>query len=597
MRWGSVVWLWMIPVAIAAAAGLILEVRDRRKRLQRFADSPVLSRVAPGLDYRRPVIKTVLWGAALVGLALALARPQGQAREELTQSTGMDIFVVLDISNSMETEDVSPSRLKLAKRWLGELIGQLKGDRVGLVVFAGSAHLAVPLTTDLDYILENLEIQSPKMVQNQGTDIGSALEVAKKAIERGAEEVGAKATEASSRAVILISDGEDHEGRGAEAAGELKKLGVRLYTLGVGSEQGGPIPDRDETGALRGYKRDRSSGQAIVSRFDSKSLEALTQAGDGRYWTMSLEGGERDEILSDAGSLKRGEFSERKIKVYAEFYQWPLGLGLILIALELSLWVRGRQARQKGTLAASVVGLAVLALFSGISGSPQAYADPVKPYLKSREGKKLLEAGDLEGARARFSEARKADPERPDLIYNEGTAGVLSGDNDGASQRLEEAAGKAKAQGNSGLEAKSRFNLGISREKAQDVPGALKAYVDAIDAAQAARDPELEARARRNLRLLYKSQEQKQQQQKNDSDQQKEQKQQQQQKADAKPEEKENDQKKYQQQPQQKKFQSQKLSKEDADRVLSELAAKEKELQGKLREKKGRSAQAGGKDW
>src|SRR6185437_11532870 len=200
-------WLWALLVLPLFYLIMIWNRAQRRRRLASFADPALWPRLLPELDWGAPLRKGLIWILAFGFGIVALANPEWGRHEQVVHLNGLDIMVVLDVSNSMYVEDVVPSRLESAKHFVTDFLERLEGDRVGIVAFAASSYVASPLTTDLDYIRENLAILSPKMVHNQGTDIGLGLETAGRALARGAEESGTAPNQQAlkSKAVVLIS--------------------------------------------------------------------------------------------------------------------------------------------------------------------------------------------------------------------------------------------------------------------------------------------------------------------------------------------------------------------------------------------------------
>ncbi len=351
MRFASPSWLYLLMLVPVVYWVLIEQQKIRRQRFTRFADPAVWEAIAPELDFEARLRKERAWLIAVFFLILALARPQWGKIEETVKATGLDALVVLDVSKSMEAEDVVPSRLKKAKHLIRTISERIQGDRMGVVAFAGSSYLACPLTTDLGYVNESVSIMNPDMIQNQGTDVGIALETAMKALERGGEEAGGpKDRPSASKAVIVLSDGEDHEQGGIDQARKLKESGIRLYVVGIGTEKGGPIPVRDDAGQLHGYKRSRT-GDAVVTSFKPDYLMNVAQAGDGKYWTATPAETEVDELVHDLGGLARGEYTERKIVTYQERYQFPLAFAVVFLIQEWSLAarkiIREKRSRRK----------------------------------------------------------------------------------------------------------------------------------------------------------------------------------------------------------------------------------------------------------
>ncbi|MGK5084459.1 VWA domain-containing protein [Bdellovibrionota bacterium FG-1] len=615
MKFQAPQWLWLLAAGIPL---LWLALRDesyRQQRFSRFADRAVWRALVPDWEPLARVRKVWVWLAVFIFLVLALARPQWGSHEETVKTSGLDIMVVFDVSNSMEAEDVVPSRTKKARHLIKTLADRVRGDRLGMVAFAASSYVACPLTTDVDYFVEMLQIMSSKMVTHQGTDVGIGLDTARRALERGAEEVSkgpaGQASEGGSRpashVVVLVSDGEDQEEGALAAAQLLKGSGIKLYVLGVGTEKGGPIPIRDEGGNLVGYKKDRR-GQPIVTSFHPDALMGVAQAAGGRYWNITADESELEEMLRDMGALNRSEYAERRYVVYEERFQWPLAIAVILLILELSLPVR-RMRR----LAAVFLG-ALLAVSSpnSFAFSLTDHSSSLNAYLNNEKGLKDFKEGKLGEAQKNFGTAQATDPELPELQFNQGVVQMGQGAVDGAIQAFDDAAKKAKERGNAGIEAQALFNLGGVLAKKGDIPGAVRSYLGSIDSARRSKDSDLETDIRKNLELLIqkRQQQKKEEQQKQDKEKQDEKKQDQQ-KQD-KDKDKDKDKKDKQDEGKQDKdkkfadpsksgkrqFKSKTLSPEDAERVMAELSNRERELQAKVKKQNGKpEAQENAKDW
>lgn len=609
MNWAEPRWLWALVLLPVLWLALERAAVKRRKRLEAFADPALWDRIAPELDWRAPVRKGRMLLLSLLFAILALARPQWGSHEETMKVTGMDILIVLDVSNSMEAEDIVPSRLKKAKHLIRSMLERLEGDRVGIVAFAGSAFTASPLTTDLDYIKETVDTLSTRSVLNQGTDIAAALDTAYRALDRGAEESsesrGQAAQASVSKLVLLISDGEDQEHGAEEMARKIRGAGIRLYSFGVGSPQGAQIPVRDEQGLLHGYKRDRR-GEGVVSRLDPRALETLAREGGGRFWMVTPAETELEELLKELGAFNRKEFAERRYVVREDRFQFPLAVAVLILFIELGLPARRR-------LTAARAGALLLALATSLPGQARAATPPkvgapapdVKAYLDNERGREAFEAGRVDEAKRRFGAAQARAPESPELRFNQGSVQLKEGDVDGALQGFQGAAQGADRRGDASLAGRSWFNLGISQAQKGDTASAIGSYVQAIDRAKRSRDSEVERDARRNLELLIRQQEQKKKEQKPEQGDKKEGQQnpagddskKQPDSGQQQDPNKEKQEKRYQDPSTgRRKFQSQKLSPEDANRVMDELSGRERELQARLRKQKGNPA-ATEKDW
>jgi len=260
---------------------------------------------------------------------VALAQPQCGTRTELSRRYGADLVVVLDVSRSMEARDVRPSRLERARLEIGALLDRLKGDRVGVVVFAGEAFVQCPLTTDYDAARLFLRAVGPDAVPQQGTAVANALLGAKELLE--AAERGARG-----KVVLLVSDGEDQEGGAEEAARALADDGVRLFVLAAGTAAGAPIPLADASGAVKGYKKDRA-GETVVTRRDDAVLARLAAAGGGEVFDLTSPDRGTAAFAAALSRLEKTELEGKTVVTWTERYAafalaaFALLLGAVLV--------------------------------------------------------------------------------------------------------------------------------------------------------------------------------------------------------------------------------------------------------------------------
>lgn len=333
------------PLALVFAAGVLLAALLwlralwlRRRALDRTVPGRLLSRMAPMAGRTRDAIAGSSLLTGLLLLSIAAAQPQCGTHTVLAKRYGMDVVIVLDASNSMLARDVKPSRIDRAKLELSALIDRLKGDRVGIVVFAGDAFVQCPLTTDYAAAKLFLRAVDPAALPQQGTALGPALKVAGDLLDGGDRG-------AAGRAVVVITDGEDHEG---DVEGETKRLaakGVKLFTVGVGSTTGEPIPMLDEGGRVVGYKKDRS-GQTVMTRLNEDVLVTIAQASGGRYVHSAVGDLGIGQVHEELDRMDKAEFEQRLTVQYEERYEsfaWP-GIALWMLGLVLG---EGRFRRRR----------------------------------------------------------------------------------------------------------------------------------------------------------------------------------------------------------------------------------------------------------
>jgi Ca-activated chloride channel family protein len=328
LRIVSPLFLWLAPIALVVGAWAALSSVRRQELLEKLL-GPRLPRVFPNAGAGQGIARGSLLGVGLFLLFFAAAGPQCGERTELVKRTGMDLVIALDASNSMLARDVRPSRLDRAKLEVTALLDRLKGDRVGLVVFAGDAFVQCPLTTDYAAARLFLRAVDPAAMPQQGTAIAAALLESKRVLEGGGRGSAAKA-------VLLITDGEDQEGDALKAASELGEAGIRIFAVPVGSEAGEPIPLLDKDGNVTGYKKDRE-GKTVLTRTDVSGLRELSSRGNG----LVLRGNGSDlgvlQLLPELDKLQKGELESRLSVQYDDKYPWFAWPAFVLLCAAAAL--------------------------------------------------------------------------------------------------------------------------------------------------------------------------------------------------------------------------------------------------------------------
>lgn len=324
MHWDNPSWLllwWLLP---AVAGVLVYAHRRRRAAAVNFADAAILGRLVPSADPVRSGFRAAALIIALALIITGLARPRWGTYYEQVQSRGADVFVLLDVSRSMLADDVAPNRLGRAKSDIRDLLAQLAGDRVGLVVFAGAAFVQVPLTTDHGFFLTSLDEVDTSSAPRGGSLIGDAIRKALEALPTQSDR---------DQALFLITDGEDHDSFPAEAAKQAAERGVKIFTVGLGdSAKGQRIPVRDERGNLSFVEQD---GQEVWSKMDEPLLKEIALNTGGAYVPARTRNYDLGEIYRDRlAQLARGEISSEKRKRYGERFQIFLVAGFVLLLVE-----------------------------------------------------------------------------------------------------------------------------------------------------------------------------------------------------------------------------------------------------------------------
>ncbi len=314
---------WLLAVLPVLVAFFALGFRAKRRALARFGNPELMARLTSSASITRQYIKATLLIGALFWFVFALARPQFGTILETVRREGSDIVLALDVSQSMMAQDLKPNRLVKAKSEIQSLLGKIQGNRVGLVAFAGSAFLQCPLTTDYRAIELFLDGVDTRTVSTAGTDLGEAIRTSVQAFD---EKTGAF------RAIVLITDGEDNEGKAQAAAKEAAAAGVRVFPIGIGSTQGEPIPIGDH-GADGGYKKSRG-GEIILSKLDVKTLTEIAGATHGMFHQATREELELETVYKEIQNLQKHELYSKDMARYQDQYQLFLALGLLLLMAE-----------------------------------------------------------------------------------------------------------------------------------------------------------------------------------------------------------------------------------------------------------------------
>ena len=296
--------------------------RQARKRaLAQFGDLALVQKLSATLSRRARATKSVLMLVAVAFLILALARPQFGTRVETVTSEGQDVIVALDVSRSMLAEDVAPNRLERARLEIMRILQRLDGDRIGLVAFAGNAFVQSPLTVDYGAAALFLNTMNTDLIPIQGTNLGEALTVALDAFEEGTTD---------HRVLIVVTDGEDHEGEIEDALERALDEGVQIHTVGIGSLDGVPIPEFTASGERSGFVRDES-GAVVTTRLDEATLQRVAEATGGRYFPALGFTANLDLLIEEVAGGEGRELEAREITQFEE--QFPIFLGFALALL------------------------------------------------------------------------------------------------------------------------------------------------------------------------------------------------------------------------------------------------------------------------
>jgi Ca-activated chloride channel family protein len=323
-------YLWLLAILPALIAVYIGFVFIRKRSLKRFGDTELLQELMPFASWVRNRFKFILLLISLGLLIIAIAGPQFGSKIKEVNRKGIEIIIALDVSNSMLARDIKPDRLTRAKQSIARLIDQLQNDRLGLIVFAGDAYTQIPITSDYVSAKMFLSGVSSTMVSRQGTAIGSAIELAMKSFS-SQEEIN--------RAIVIISDGENHEGNAIDIARSAAEKGIRVYTIGIGLPEGVPIPD-SENSYIKEYRRDRN-GNIVTTRVNEQMLAEIASEGNGKYYRASTGNIGLNDLYSELNRLEKTEMESKVFSEYEE--QFPAIIWIVLGLLVLELIVLERK--------------------------------------------------------------------------------------------------------------------------------------------------------------------------------------------------------------------------------------------------------------
>jgi len=323
---------WLLPLLIAF---FVFVFRWKTQALRRFGNMELMKKLVPSSSRGREIGKAAMILIAIAFIILALARPQIGTRMEEVKREGVDVFIALDVSSSMMAQDIAPSRLAKAKHEVENFIDQLQGDRVGLIAFSGSAFVQCPLTLDYGAAKLFLDILDPSLIPTPGTAIGAAIG---KAIESFVQQ------ERKHKVLVLITDGEDHEGDVMKYAEEAERQGIIIYTVGIGSPKGDPIPLGSEYGLSTGFKKDRD-GQVVITKLDEVTLEKVALQTNGKYYRATSGEEELDKIYDEISKMEKKELGSMHFSQFEDRFQYLLVFGIVLLTVEAVFPERRRSRR------------------------------------------------------------------------------------------------------------------------------------------------------------------------------------------------------------------------------------------------------------
>ena len=545
-RFEDPIYLWLLVLIPILALVRFVSYRNQKKRLHKFGEPQLLKNLMPDVSRFRPSVKFWVLQAALALLILMLARPQMGTKISHEKRTGIETIIALDISNSMRAEDIVPSRLDRSKMMIENLVDHFTNDKIGLIVFAGDAFVQLPITSD--YVSAKMFLSSidPSMMATQGTDIAAAIDMATNSFTQ---------EEGIGKAIIVITDGEDHEGGALQAAEAARKKGMCVFVLGVGSAQGAPIP----IPGTGDYMKD-NTGNTVMSALNEDMCRQVAQAGGGAYIHVENNSAAQQRLDNELDKLAKKETSTTVYSDYDEQFQAFGILALLLLILEICILDRRNPLLKRisffGTRK-SVVTIFLLMI------TVSTFAQTDRQYL--RQGNKQFNAGDYANAEVSYRKALEKNPRNPQAIYNLGNA-LMAQKKDSAS--IEQFQNAAKLETNPLRKYQSFHNIGVICQSHKMYGEAIEAYKSALRL-----NPD-DDETRYNL-VLCKHQKQKEDKNKQDQQQNKND-----QKKDDQKEQQQQDQKKQDKQQEKPKPQ---MSKDNAEQLLNAAMQQEKQTQDRLK--------------
>ena len=553
-RFEDITYLYLLAVIPVLALLRFMMTRTQKKRLKKFGDPQLVRQLMPDVSRWRPAVKFWLLQAALALIIVMLARPQFGTRISHEKRQGIETLIAMDISNSMLAEDVTPSRLDRCKMMVENLVDNFTDDKIGLIVFAGDAFIQLPITSDYVSAKMFLADIQPSMIRTQGTDIALAIRKAQNSFTQE-ENIG--------KAIIVITDGEDHEGGAVEAAKEARKKGMRVYVLGVGSDGGSPIPDGNG-----GYMKDRS-GNTVMTRLNQDMCRQIAQAGGGAYIHVDNNSDAQRQLDNELAKLAKKETESTVFSEYDEQFQAVGILVLLLLIAELCILecknpllrnVRFFKGKRRYSSAMSL-----LMLMTAMAANAQNDRDYI------REGNRNFRSGKFAEAEVSYRKSIEKNPRNPQAAYNLGNA-LFAQKKDSAAVVAYESG--VQLETSAIRKSMGYHNMGVVCQSHKMFSEAIEAYKNAL------RLNPKDDEARYNLEICKKQQKNQQNKQNQDKQNQK--------KDDKGKDQKKDQQKEQQKQDKDKQQQNKdknKMSKDNAEQLLNAAIQQEKNTQKRMKDK------------
>ncbi len=325
MRYENPALVWLFLILPILSILFLLSLKSKNKRLQKLADSSLIPYLVPQLSTTRALFKYILFRLGVGFIIIGIIDPKiGTKLQEVT-TTGQEIYIALDISKSMLAEDIKPNRLERAKMALKQLVKRLKGDRIGVIIFAGGAYVQLPLTTDYEAAKLFIDQVDTDLMSSQGTAIGDAIALATESFDPKSD---------AHKTIILITDGEDHEGNALSAVAQAAELGITVHAIGMGTPEGAPIPKKDRYGNLKGYKKDKN-GTTIITALNENMLRDIVAKGNGVFVRATNANVGLDQLMDEIEGVEKTEIDTFMYAEYEHRFQWFFALGILFLVVDL----------------------------------------------------------------------------------------------------------------------------------------------------------------------------------------------------------------------------------------------------------------------
>lgn len=318
------IWFWLLGIIpIILVLFLVLQIWKRNAQ-NKFADKHLLNKLAPNRSLFKSILKIITLSLAFVCLTIALVNPKIGTKLETVKREGVDIVFAVDVSKSMLAEDIAPNRLEKSKQLVTQIINNLASDRIGIIAYAGKAFPQLPITTDYASAKMFLQNMNTEMLSSQGTAINEAINLAKTYFDD---------EEQTNRVLIIISDGEDHSEASVQVAEEANEEGIKIFTIGVGNEKGGPIPIK-RNGVVLNYKKDKQ-GETVITRLNEATLKDIANEANGVYINGNNTNEVVEQIRDILNKMDKTEFEAKQIAEFKDQFQWFLGFGLFFLLIDI----------------------------------------------------------------------------------------------------------------------------------------------------------------------------------------------------------------------------------------------------------------------